>query len=271
MMPVYVEGVGLCGPGLPGWRASLPVLTGAAPYESAPVVISPSGLLPATERRRTVPTVKLALAVGSEALDEAGRDPRATATVFSSSGGDGETVHAILEVLASPQREVSPTRFHNSVHNAPSGYWAIATQCREPTTSICCYDFSFAAGLVDAAAQVAVDERPVMLIAYDLPYPEPLSEIRAIRSVFGVALVLTPAPTERSFARLDLGVETASAPTTPMQDAALEELRAGNPAARSLPLLEALAKGVRRGIVLDYLSDQCIAADITPVKNALAA
>ena len=49
-------------------------------------------MLAQTERRRTVPTVKLALAVGCEALEMAGCHPSGIATVFTSSGGDGETV-----------------------------------------------------------------------------------------------------------------------------------------------------------------------------------
>ena len=83
-------------------------------------------------------------------------------------------------MLATDGREVSPTRFHNSVHNAPSGYWAVATGSREPSTSLCAYDASFAAGLLEAAAQATVDDRPVTLVAYDLPYPEPLQRARPI-------------------------------------------------------------------------------------------
>ena len=120
MMRVYLEGIGLCGPGLPGWQDSANILAGRAEYQPIPTIIPLPTLLPANERRRTVPTVRLALAVGAEAFEHAGRDPADTATVFTSSGGDGETMHAILEVLAADAREVSPTRFHNSVHNAPS-------------------------------------------------------------------------------------------------------------------------------------------------------
>ena len=152
-MQVYVDGVGLCGPGLAGWEASRAMLAGSQSFRSAQVVVPPSTLLPANERRRMVATVKLTMAVGSEALFHAGRDAAATATVFTSSGGDGDTVHGILESLATPEREVSPTRFHNSVHNAPAGYWSIATHSREPTTALCGHDISFAAGLLEAAAQ----------------------------------------------------------------------------------------------------------------------
>ncbi len=263
-MQVYVEGVGLCGPGLAGWHASRKALAGSERYVTAPVIVPPCELLPATERRRTVKSVKLALAVGSEALASAGRDAAATRTVFASSGGDGETIHQIFEVLASPEREVSPTRFHNSVHNAPSGYWSIATRSHEPTTSLCCYDASFAAGLLEAAAQAAVEVGAVALIAYDLPYPEPLHAVRPIGSTFAAAFVLSPRTTDRSFARLTIELRRNAMNQTSMQDPALEELRTGNPAARSLPLLAALACNAPETVTLDYLSGQRLVVSAVP-------
>jgi len=67
---------------------------------------------PPAERRRYPIPVKLALAVGQEAFQNAGRDAANTATVFTSSSGEGETLHQMCEALASAEREVSPTRFH---------------------------------------------------------------------------------------------------------------------------------------------------------------
>jgi hypothetical protein len=241
MIEVFVAGIGVRGPGLEGWMASRPILAGAAPFIAASVVLPAPSLLPAAERRRAVPTVKLALAVGTEALQRAGLQAADIATVFSSSGGDGETIDAILRVLATAEREVSPTRFHNSVHNAPSGYWTIATGSREPSTSLCAHDGSFAVGLLDAAVQVAVDRRPVALIAYDLSYPAPLNTARPISSVFGVSLVLRPASDGDALASLKIRTRHDGGAPTVLGEPTLEEIRAGNPAARSLPLLAALA------------------------------
>jgi hypothetical protein len=151
LMQVFVEGVGILGPGLPGWEASRGMLAGWQPYTATPTVLTASPLLPPAERRRCVPTVRLAMAVGAEAVAHAGRDLADVATVFTSSSGDPHTIHQILETLASDQRELSPTRFHNSVHNAPAGYWSIATRSREPSTSLSRDDESFQAGLLEAA------------------------------------------------------------------------------------------------------------------------
>src|SRR5256886_16505591 len=88
-MRVFVEGVGLLGPGLQGWGAARRVLAGEEPFRPAPTNIGGSDLLPAAERRRTPVPVKLALAVGQEAFQNAGRDAAAAATVFVSSSGEG--------------------------------------------------------------------------------------------------------------------------------------------------------------------------------------
>jgi len=263
-MRVFVEGVGLLGPGLAGWQASRPVLAGSAAYVPAPTVLTASDLLPPAERRRTGTPVKIALAVGREAFAHAGRDAALTATVFTSSGGDGDNVHQICETLAVAELEVSPTRFHNSVHNAAAGYWGIASRSQEPSTSLCCYDASFAAGLLEAAVQAAVDGIPVALMAYDHPYPEPLHTVRHLGPAFGVALVITPQATSASFAALEVSLVPGAQDPTAMADAALDALRASVPAARSLPLLSALARGATQVVVLEYVAGNHLRVAVAP-------
>ncbi len=263
-MRVYVRGIGLTGPGLSGWEASRDILAGRAPYRHAPTVVPAVEWLPAAERRRTGTPVKLALGAGSEALAGAGCDPAATPTVFASSSGDCDNVHAIFETLATAQREVSPTRFHNSVHNAAAGYWSIATRSRESSTSLSCHDASFAAGLLESAAQAAGAGTPIALVAYDHPYPEPLNSARPVADCFGVALVLGREPDKGALAALDVTFEPESREATRMEGAALEAVRGGTPAARSLPLLAAIARGTGADIVLEYLPESHLRVVLTP-------
>ncbi|HVY16327.1 MAG TPA: beta-ketoacyl synthase chain length factor [Rhodopila sp.] len=248
---VGLEAAALCGPGLPDWAASLPVLTGATPYRPEPLMLAPPPQLSPGERRRAVPSVRLALGVGMAAVEQSGLDAAALPAVFASSSADGETIDAILATLCTATREVSPTRFHNSVHNAPSGYWGLATQSREVVSSVSCHDQSFAAGLLEAAVQVASGESHVLLVAYDLPYPPPLAALRPIVGGFGVALVLSRTASQRTLARLRIGLSDTG-DETPCADPALDTLRLGNPAARALPLLIALgrksAQSVRLGL-----------------------
>lgn len=240
-MKVFVEGVGVLGPGLGGWQASQTILAGTAPYLHAALVIPPSALLPPAERRRTGLPVKLAMAVGIEAIAQSQRNASELPSVFASSTGDGDNIHYIFEMLAKNGREVSPTRFHNSVHNAPSGYWSIATKSMAPSTSLACFDASFVAGLIEAATQTLASGNAVVLIAYDSTYPQPLHAARPISATFGVALVLAGNKTNRTLAELEIVISRNSNASTPVANAELEAIRAGTPAARSLPLLAALA------------------------------
>jgi hypothetical protein len=258
-----IEGIGLVGPGLAGWNASRAVLKGDVPYVSRATVLSAPDALPANERRRAGKSVKLSLAAGLEAAHAAGRSPRDLVAIFASSSGDGENCHSICEALASDDRSISPTRFHNSVHNAPSGYWGIATGAMRPADCIGAYDASFAAGLLEALTRLAADpSQPALVIAYDAPYPEPLNGARPIADSFAVALVLA-APGDAARGRsltLDLVREAPEA----LADASFERMRRGIPAARALPLLMLLAREGAGETVIEYLDGLALRARIAP-------
>lgn len=256
----YIESVGLLGPGLSGWPQAQAVLTGHARYEPARTVLPAPASLPAAERRRVGAGARLALALGHEATQASGRDPSTLATVFSASGGDGQNCHLICETLAGEDRQLSPTRFHNSVHNAPAGYWSIATRAMVASNVLCAYDGSFAAGLLESLCQVTIDTLPTLLIAFDTDYPEPMREVRPIPDAFGVALLLTPEPAVNTLARID--ARLTDAPATVLRAPELEALRRGNPAARALPLLEALAARRATRLVVDYLEDVQLQIDV---------
>ncbi|MBF5014413.1 beta-ketoacyl synthase chain length factor [Burkholderia pseudomultivorans] len=259
-LTAFIESIGLVGPGLNDWPQAADVLAGRAAYAPARTVLPPPAGLPSAERRRTGPVVRVALAVGHEAVAASGRDAATLATVFSASGGDGQNCHAICETLAGDDRQLSPTRFHNSVHNAPAGYWSIATRAMATSNVLCAHDGSFAAGLLESLCQVAVDRVPSLLIAYDTDYPEPLHAVRPIADAFGVALVLAPDANATTLARID--VQLTDAPATMLAHAELEALRTGNPAARVLPLLDALAARRTTRVVLDYLDDTRVQVDV---------
>ncbi len=257
---IHVDGIGLFGPGLSGWVHACEVLTGRATLELAPIQLPSADTLPPAERRRAGLAIKLSMAIGFEAALNAGVNPAQMATVFSSTGGDCDNCHNILETLASDDRAISPTRFHNSVHNAPSGYWSIATACMAPSTSLCAYDATFSAGLLEAATQALESGQPCLLLAFDTAYPEPLYALRPIPYALGVALVLNPVKTLA--ARASLTLELSQAAATRMADPALEALRTHIPAARSLPLMQRLAQGGSASVVIEYLDTPNLAIEV---------
>jgi hypothetical protein len=257
---VFVRSVGLLGPGMESWSAARGILRGDQAHTSAKTKLTPPARLPPAERRRAGDAIKLAMAVADEAVTSAAIDPQTLATVFASSSGEGVNCHNICETLAGADRAISPTRFTNSVHNAPSGYWHIAVASRAPSTSLCAFDGSFAAGLVEAAAKCLSMNVPVLLVASDTPYPEPLHATRPLADGFGVALLLAPEESADALAALDIALidaagDSASAqPISRCDGASLEFLRAHTPAAHALPLLQALARGVDApALSIDYL------------------
>jgi hypothetical protein len=261
-LTAYVQGIGLIGPGLTDWRSGARRIAGKEPYAPQPTQVPAPEGLPAAERRRTGITVRLALAAAQQALAAAGIAADGVPAVFTSSGGDGLICHEICETLASSDRQISPTRFHNSVHNAAAGYWSLATGATAASTALCAYDGSFAAGLLEALALLTVDGDPVLLSAYETTYPEPLHAKRPLPETFAVAMVLTPKPCAQSQAKLIVGLCERGSSADRLADPGLEALRAAVPAARSLPLLELLARRESGQVVLDYLGEQRIAVEV---------
>ena len=238
---VWLEAVGIAAPGLLGWSAAREVLKGTQPYVAAELPPYAPSLLPPNERRRATPTVRIAFQTAEDAVRSATIPAAELATVFASSDADLTIIHRISLALTQTPRMISPTDFHNSVHNAAAGYWSIAVGARAPSTTISAYDFSFAAGLAEACMLVSVELRDVLLVAFDLPPPQPLFAKRPIGCSAGVGLVLTHTRTSASIARLDCAPSDDAA--TPASTPVLEELRRSNPALAALPLLELLARG----------------------------
>lgn len=262
-MTLYVRGIGLVGPGFSNWaEAQAALREPASAWTQAPTVLVAPMLLPPAERRRAGTIVKLSLAVAEQACAMSGANPHELATVFSASSGDPANCHALCEVLASADRLVSPTRFTNSVHNASAGYWHIAQHARAPSTSLCGFDASLGAGLLEAAAQCATAPRPVLLVSSDVPYLEPLHGARPLPDSFGLALVLDTTAPSTPAARLHVRIAPPGTAPTECDHAGLEALRRVIPAARSLPLLQALARGEPTELVLAYLDSLALAVRV---------
>jgi hypothetical protein len=154
----------------------------------------------------------------------------------------------VRALVQSPQ-DLSPTKFHNSVHNAPAGYWAIATGCMASTNAISAGMATFGAGLLEAALLAATEGVPVVFAAYDVAACGPLADVISCRSTLGVAFVLAPRR-EHAGASLRFGLDPVPGSELAPAPALLHPLHRDNPAAYGLPLLTALALGEARTLVL---------------------
>ncbi|MGH8253061.1 MAG: beta-ketoacyl synthase chain length factor [Steroidobacteraceae bacterium] len=258
----YLTGIGVRGPGLEDWPQTEAVLSGRQVHQAAETLLPAPENLPPTERRRSGRVVRLAFAIGLEATRRSGADPARLPMVFASSSGDGDNCHEICETLASASRALSPTRFHNSVHNAPAGYWSIAAATQVQSTTVCAYDASFAAGLLEAMTQVVGNASSVALLAYDIDYPPPLRAARKVSAAFGLALVLQAGASPQALAQVRVRIATGVAGR--LENADLETMRATIPAAQGLVLLQAVAMRGATTVNIAYLGEQLLRVTVTP-------
>ena len=264
MKPLAIEGIGVCAGGLPDWATARAILRGDVPYvESAPPRPTPVAL-PATERRRANDTARWALQVAAEAVQGLPASAVATlATIFVSADGDGDVLAQVLRDIAARPVALSPTTFHNSVYNAPAGYWSIAAQAPAASTSLCAGEASFAAGLLEAFAQVASTGEHVLLVACDLPFPAQCPLRTDAHAAFACALRLGPGDAGRTPTGWieDMVLESGPADALPPN---LARTFAGNGAGAALTLLSAVASGSGASVRLAYLDDRSLALRWTP-------
>src|SRR5689334_4507603 len=263
-MRVHIAGVGLLTAGLEGWAAGREVLAGRRPFRALRVPDPEGALLPANERRRSTASVRWAVQVAQEAMAQSGLDPGSVATVFASSGGEMGVLDQLCRALTTTERIVSPTLFHQSVHNTAAGYWGIATSCQQSSTALSCYDDSCAAGLLEAATYAAVEDCPVLFVSCDLPAPDPLIRARPIQSAFAAAMVLTVVSSDETPAATVTVASGECDAVTTMADGELERLRVDNPSARVLPVLRALAGTSPATVQLNMLDDQRVVVKVEP-------
>lgn len=262
MRPIYVHGVGVATPGMAHWECAKAVFTGDATFEPEPLAPYRTGLLPRNEARRAGMSVGLAFQVAEQA--SSGQDVQAMAGVFASSTGDSNIADKMCQDLAISPRSVSPTRFHNSVHNAAAGYWSIATRSQQPATSLSAGIDSFTAGLREAWALLADQNAPVFLVSFDAIGGGMLYAARpSLHATCALALALSPHKQGASACLRGLS-PTQAAPTL-MTHPELEYLRCRNPSGRGLPLVAALAKAQASQVVLES-SQGNVAIEIEPLR-----
>jgi hypothetical protein len=258
---VFVEGIAFWAPTLPGWPIARAAFRGEGGLVDPPAKRPSPEMLAPAERRRAPDSVALALEVAAAAVREAGRDPATLPTVFASAQGDLAVSDYMCATLASQPTLISPTRFHNSVHNAAAGYWTIGTGCMAASTALAAFEHSFAAGLLEAATQCASEDQAVLLVAFDVQAIGALATVVKSEGLLAAALVLAPQAGPRSLAAFDITLVAGAPEAATIHSHAAATLR-GNAMADALPLLEALAQGA--GVPLALPLSHGLALRLTP-------
>jgi len=195
-------------------------------------------LLPAAMRRRTSLSTKMAITAATLACEQAKVETKSLPSVFASLGGEIQVTDALCRLLPDDNELLSPTQFHNSVHNTTAGYWSILNQCQAPTTAIAAADDTFAMGLIEAWSQLQQSEQTEqLLVCYDEIWPQylaaPIGKIP-----FACALVLST-QAEGSIANISLP-KLSEAVNKDRLNPEWVNLAASAPAANVIPLLMAL-------------------------------
>lgn len=189
MADVELAGIGAWSESFSSWEQFCALANGEAATESS---APQPELIPARERRRAPLFVRMALDVMEQACRMASIDRASVATVFASGMGDMQTTDYMCATLATQPRTISPTKFHNSVHNASTGYWSIATGSHAPANAVSGYAHSGALALLESAVQVAEEHTPVLLAVQEMAPPTPFRSVYQGRQPLAVSLLLAP-------------------------------------------------------------------------------
>jgi hypothetical protein len=180
---------GVLAPGIDSLQALLALRRGAALPAGAALELPSPDTLPPNERRRASRVVRLSLACAEQALRTSPFAINSLRMVFASDEGTGEVNQQLLEALATT-RLISPSLFHNSVHNAPSGYLSIGSRNRQSATSVSLGRESFASGLLCAASEACSSAQPVLFLSYDPAMTEPLRALLPVEQATASAWII---------------------------------------------------------------------------------
>lgn len=208
-------------------------------------------------RRRTSLVTRMIVTSLQEAAGQGGAAPDQTRYVVVSSWGEIETTVELLGQLAVPGGPISPTAFHNSVHNTATGYLSIASGNHWPSTALAAGAHALEVGLLEVAAGLASASGPddAIVVIAEERLPVPFARPDADPS-FALALhfARTPGRPMHASSR-DLHVELVE------QHAGA--LDAGPRGATTLPSLASLVMATRP--LLRWLADGAPADRLVPL------
>jgi len=219
--PVAILGSGLC----------IPDEDVAGELGFADAGVDTSVLAPMV-RRRTSMATRVAITAAGRACVAAGIGHKLPA-IFVSSVGEMQVTDKLCRAITKQDYPLSPTLFHNSVHNTAAGYWSMATGSMASMQAMGALDDGFALGLLEAWCQLQTVTKQVLLVVYDEVMPEQLLPDYAWKAC-AFALLLDRETRDRPLLHRPIQA-TGSDPALPATD-----FPARNPAMAALPLFQVL-------------------------------
>lgn len=241
-----LTGIGAWGPGFNDWPSLRTLLLQSTPQDESTFITSTPKpeVIPANERRRAPLPVKAAVDVSAQALQQSGIASSEVACVFGSGLGDTEITDYMCRVLTTAEKQLSPTKFHNSVHNAAAGYWTISTHCMKSANSIAAYHMTAGLAVLEAMTQCVLHNEPVLITLFDTAAHDAYRQIFDCEHSFAAALIITPLGFSGNapLAELQLTQDGELAAPPQWHSPTLNTLYEGNPAAKIMSLLSAIAQ-----------------------------
>lgn len=195
MNPVFVTGVGLFTPGYGSARAW-------CEGKEDPSVEKPeAALLDGALRRRATPLTRLAIDAFAQATAMSGSDLTTIPTVWATAHGEHTPAIKMLAMMKTGEGRVSPTQFHNSVHNTAGGYASIASNNTTCSTTVTGGSELVGAALLEAWCLVSERGGDVAVVFADEPLMAPFEQALPTAPL-SAALVLSSSA-EGALARLD--------------------------------------------------------------------
>lgn len=238
-----IAGIGAWGSHFDSWEALQQLLSGAPLPETKNKGPKPT-IIPANERRRAPLPVRLAVESSWQATQAADLDANTLTCVFASGLGDTELTDYMCKTLASEHKELSPTKFHNSVHNAPAGYWTISTNTMSAANSVAGYEESVSLTLVEALIQCNTEHKPMLVTLYDAPVADVLKPLLSNQDAFAFSLVILPVDADTDGIEITASVTEVQQPAwSPLQSTSeyITSMYKDNPSAKILCLAELIA------------------------------
>ena len=167
MKPAYIRGLGL-------WTPGYPSATTWCRGDFDPSIEAPDvALLTGPLRRRSTGLTRMAVEVFQQATTAAGCDVGTLPSVWATSNGEHTTAIKILGMMRRGEGKLSPTHFHNSVHNTAGGYASIATGNCAPSTTLTGGAELVASSFLEAMCHLGVSTEDVVVILADEPLLPP--------------------------------------------------------------------------------------------------
>jgi len=265
-MQFSLLGIGCWGPGFNNWLELSNILKGV-PFEHEATKSPKPDVIPATERRRAPLPVKLAIESSWQACQTANLEPSVLPCIFTSTYGDTDINDYMCRTLNTETKPVSPTKFHNSVHNAAAGYWTISTKCMQAANSTAADEYSFPLALLEGAIQAQTHQQSTLLTSYDAPVCDVLKPLFLNDKAFSASIIIAPktslADNLTPIAEMELSFVDQASDWPNLNNNALDTLYSECPTAKILALLQSVCQNTPSSFTMPMSNDTSIKLDIT--------